>query len=115
MNHILNLQEANAFNWDSFFDAESVHFTDTTKYVDPTSYADVMSRPDAKLWKEAFDKEMKGLAQRKVFTVVERPADRNPLGKTMVYKYKIDRVKNSNSQVSFMSSRRLAERRHRFL
>jgi hypothetical protein len=54
-----------------------------------------MSRPDAKLWKEAFDKEMKGLAQRKVFTVVERPADRNPLGTTMVYKYKIDRVKNT--------------------
>ena len=95
MNQILYFQEVNAFNSDSFFDAESVHFTETTKYVDPTSYADAMSRPDAKLWKEAFDKEMKGLAQRKVFTVVERPADRNPLGTTMVYKYKIDRVKNT--------------------
>ena len=95
INRILYLQEVNVFNSDSFFDAESVHFTETTKYVDPTSYADAMSRPDAKLWKEAFDKEMNGLAQRKVFTVVERPTDRNPLGTTMVYKYKIDRVKNT--------------------
>jgi hypothetical protein len=38
---------------------------------------------------------MSGLVQRKVFTVVERPVDRNPLGTTMVYKYKIDRVKNT--------------------
>ncbi len=38
---------------------------------------------------------MNGLAQRKVFTLVERPTDRNPLGTTMVYKYKIDRVKNT--------------------
>jgi hypothetical protein len=60
---ILVLQETNAFNSDSFFDAESVHFTDTTKYVDPTSFADAMSRHDAKLWREAFDKEMNGLAQ----------------------------------------------------
>ena len=37
-NQILVLQETNAFNSDSFFDAESVHFTDTTKYVDPTSF-----------------------------------------------------------------------------
>ncbi len=95
MNQILHLQEVNAFNSDSFFDAESVHFTETTKYVDPTSFANAMSRPDAKLWKEAFNKEMKGLAQHKVFTVVECPADRNPLDTTMVYKYKIDRVKNT--------------------
>jgi hypothetical protein len=91
-NQILYLQEVNAFNSDSCFDAESVYFTETTKYVDPKSYSDAMSRPDAKLWKEAFDKEMNGLAQRKVFTVVERPTDRNPPGTTMVYKYKIDRV-----------------------
>ncbi len=55
-NQILYLQEVKAFNSDSFFDAESVHFTEITKYDDPTSYADSMSRPDAKLWKEAFDK-----------------------------------------------------------
>ncbi len=36
-----------------FFDAESVHFTDTTKCIDQTSYA--MSRTDAKLWTELFD------------------------------------------------------------
>ena len=95
LNQILFLQEVNVLNSNSFFDADSVHFTDTTKYVDPTSYADAMSRPDAKLWREAFDKEMSGLVQRKVFTVVERPVDRNPLGTTMVYKYKIDRVKNT--------------------
>jgi hypothetical protein len=58
-------------------------------------YADAMSRPDAKLWREAFNKEMSGLVQNKVLTVVERPVDRNPLGTTMVYKYKIDRVKNT--------------------
>ena len=117
-NQILVLQETNAFNSDSFFDAESVHFTDTTKYVDPTSFADAMSRPDAKLWREAFDKEMNGLAQRKVFTVVGRPTDRNPLGTTMVYKYKIDRVKNTvtrKCRFNFVSSGRLAKGRHRFL
>ncbi len=30
-----------------------------------------------------------------MITVVERPTDRNPLGTTMVYKYNIDRVKNT--------------------
>ncbi len=40
----LIFQEVNAFNSDSFFDAESVRFTDTTKYADPTSYADAISR-----------------------------------------------------------------------
>ena len=38
---------------------------------------------------------MNGLVQRKVFSVVQRPANRNPLGTTMVYKYKIDRVRNT--------------------
>ncbi len=42
---------------DSFFNAQSVHFTSTAKYVDPSSYADAMSRPDAKLWQEAFTKK----------------------------------------------------------
>ena len=86
-------QEVNAFSSESFFNAETVHFTETAKYVDPTSYADAMSRSDAKLWQEA--EEMKGLVARNVFTVVDRPVDRNPLGTTMIYKYKIDRVKNT--------------------
>jgi hypothetical protein len=38
---------------------------------------------------------MNGLKKRNVFSVVDRPADRNPLGTTMVYKYKIDHVKNT--------------------
>ncbi len=63
--------------------------------MDPTSYADAMSRPDAKLWQQAFDKEMNGLVKQNVLTVVDHPADRNPLGTTMVYKYKIDHVKNT--------------------
>jgi hypothetical protein len=54
-----------------------------------------MSRPDAQLWKEAFDKEMNGLKQQNVFSVVDRLADRNPLRTTTVYKYKIDHVKNT--------------------
>ena len=95
MNQMLFLQEVNAFASDSFFNAESVHFSDTAKYVDPTSYADAMSRSDAKLWQEAFDKEMNGLVARNVFSVVDRPVDRNPLGTTMIYKYKIDRVNNT--------------------
>ena len=97
MNQILFLEEAHSFSSDSFFNAESVHFTASTKYVDPVSYDDAMSRPDAKLWKEAFNKEMNGLVKRKVFTVVDRPADRNPLGTTMVYEYKIDHVNNTVS------------------
>ena len=56
------------------------------------SYADDMSRPDAKQWKEAFDKEMDGLVKREVFTVVDRLTDQNPLGTTMVWKYKIVNV-----------------------
>ena len=43
MNQILFLQEFNAISSDSFFNAETVHFTETAKYVDPTSYADAMS------------------------------------------------------------------------
>ena len=45
--------------------------------------------------KEAFDKEMDGLFKRKVFTVVDRPTDRNPLGTTMVWKYKIDNLNHT--------------------
>jgi hypothetical protein len=98
MNQILFLEEAHSFSSDSFFNAESVHFTASTKHVvNPVSYDDAMSRPDAKLWKEAFNKEMNGLVKRKVFTVVDRPADRNPLGTTMVYEYKIDHVNNTVS------------------
>ena len=67
----------------------------STKYVDPKSYADAMSRSDAKQWKEAFDKEMGGLVKRDVFTVVDRPTDWNPLGTTMVWKYKIDNVNHT--------------------
>ena len=80
MNQVLFLQEVDALTCDSFFDAESVHFTDSAKYVDPTSYADAMSRSDAKLWQEAYDKEMNGLIARNVFTAVDRPVDRTPLG-----------------------------------
>ena len=53
-----------------------------------------MSQSVAKQWQEAFDKEMNGLAQQNVFKVVDRPTDRNPLRTTMVWKYKIDNVKN---------------------
>ena len=95
MNQILFFQEVHAITSDSFFNAESVHFTDAAKYVDPTSYADAMSRSDAKLWQEAYDKEMNGLIARNVFSIVDRPVDRNPLGTTMIFKYKIDRVKNT--------------------
>ena len=98
MNQILFLEEAHSFSSDSFFNAESVDFTASTKHVvNPVSYDDAMSRPDAKLWKEAFNKEMNGLVKLKVFTVVDRPADRNPLGTTMVYEYKIDHVNNTVS------------------
>jgi hypothetical protein len=58
MNQILFLEEAHSFSSDSFFNAESVHFTASTKYVDPVGYDDAMCRPDIKLWKEAFNKEM---------------------------------------------------------
>jgi hypothetical protein len=95
INQILFLDEVHLLSPDMFFDAQAVHFTSTTKYVDPISHKDAMSRPDAKEWKEAFDKEMNGLKKRNVFSVVDRPSDRNPLGTTMVYKYKIDRVKNT--------------------
>ena len=37
---------------------------------------------------------MKGLEEHNVYTVVDRPVNRNPLGTTMIYKYKIDCVKN---------------------
>ncbi len=72
-----------------FFAAQAVHFTSSTKYVDPISHKDAMSRPDAKEWKEAFDKEMNGLKKRNVFSVLDRPSDRNPLGTTMVTNIKL--------------------------
>ena len=40
MNHILQLDELSPLKPSSFFDAESVHFTDSSKYVDPKDYAD---------------------------------------------------------------------------
>jgi hypothetical protein len=74
MNQIMCLQEVHVFASDSFFDATAVNFTETAKYFDPASYADTMSRSessDAKLWQEAFDKEMKGLVSCNVFAVMD--------------------------------------------
>jgi hypothetical protein len=48
-----------------------------------------MSRPDAKEWREAFDKEINGLKKRIVFSVVDRPTDDNQLGTTMVYNIRL--------------------------
>ncbi len=95
MNQVLLLDEVHLLYSDMVFDAQTVRFTTNTKYVDPISYDDAMSRTDAQLWGEAFDKEMIGLKKRNVFFVVQRPADRNPLGTTMLYKYKIDHVENT--------------------
>jgi hypothetical protein len=94
-NQILFLDEVHLLSSDMFFDTQAVHFTSTAKYVDPISYEDAMSRPDAKEWREAFDKEMNGLKKRNVFSVLDRPTDRNLLGTTMAYKYKIDHVRNT--------------------
>ncbi len=76
---VLCLDEVHFLSSDMFFDAQAVHFTSTAKYVDPISCEDAMSRPDAKEWREAFDKEMNGLEKRNVFSVVDRPTDRNQL------------------------------------
>ena len=80
MNQLFFLQEVDAITYGSFFNAESVHSTDTAKNVDPTSNAEAQSQSDAKLWQDAYDKEMNGLIARKVFTKVDRPVDPNPLG-----------------------------------
>ncbi len=48
---------------------------------------------------------MNGLKKRNVFSVVDRPSNRNPLGTTMVYKYKIDRVKNTVTRKCRLSLR----------
>ena len=114
INQILFLQEIQAFSSESFFNAETEHFTETAKYVDPTTYADAMSRSEANLWQEAFDKEIEGLVARNVFTVVDRPVNRNRLGTTMIYKYKIDCVNYSDPtdpQVSSLSAWRMAKGR----
>ena len=72
MNQLFFLQEVNAFASACSFKADSLlsslTVTDTAKYVNPTSYADAMSRSDAKLWQEAFDKEMNGLVSRNVIS-----------------------------------------------
>ena len=93
-----------------------MHITDVAKYVDPTSYANAMSRSDAKLWQKAFDKEMNGLVSRKVFSVVDRPADRNPLWHHNDIQVQ-DRPseKYSDTQVPSVPSWRLAKGRCRFL
>ena len=93
MNQLFFLQEVNSFASDCFFNPEVMHFTDVAKYVDPTRYADVMSQSNAKLWQEAFDKEINGSVLLNVFSVVDQPADQNPLGTTMIYQYKIKKVK----------------------
>ena len=72
-NQILFLDEVHLLSSEMFFDAQAIHFTSTTKYIDPISHQDAMSRPDAKKWREAFDKEMNGLKKRNVFSVVDRP------------------------------------------
>ena len=93
IHHHALLEEMSPFlNYQLNVGDNSVHFTDKRKYVDPKNYADAMSRDDHKEWKKAFDKEINGLINRKVFTVVDCPSDRKPLGTTMVWKYKVDEV-----------------------
>ncbi len=74
MNQILFLEDIHLLSSDLFFDAQAVHFTSTTKYVDPISNWDTMSRPLAKEWREAFNKEMNRLKKKNVFSVVDSPS-----------------------------------------
>jgi hypothetical protein len=93
IHHHVLLEEMSPFvNYPINVGDTSVHFTDKKKFVDPKNYADAMSRDDNKEWKTAFEKEMQGLINRKIFTVVDCPPDRKPLGTTMVWKYKVDDV-----------------------
>jgi hypothetical protein len=65
------------------------------KLVDPNNRADAMAHSDASAWKEAEIIEVQGLINCGCLKIVDCPANCTPLPTTMVYKYKIDRVKNT--------------------
>ena len=70
-------------------------YCNNKKFIDPKNFEDAMSREDKQSWLDAFSKEMNGLVKRNVFSVVDRPTDANILGTTMIWKYKIDEVKDT--------------------
>ena len=87
---VVFLDSARLLYSDMLFDAQLVHFTTTTNM----SIRSALRMPCLGQML-SYDKDMNELKKRDVFSVVDRPADRNSLGTTMVCKYKIDHVKNS--------------------
>ncbi len=64
-----------------------------SQYQTPQTYKEAMAGPQAKKWKESFDKEIKSLEDRKVWTIVDRsslPAGTNIIPCRWVNKIKLD-------------------------
>jgi hypothetical protein len=59
---------------------------------DPQNYRQAMSCPDAEKWKMAIKVETDGLFARKVFDVVDAPANQTILSTTLVFKTKKDPI-----------------------
>ena len=56
----------------------------------PDSYHEARARPDAAVWREAMDREMKSLHDRNAFAPSDLPSHRHAIGVRWVYAYKFN-------------------------
>ena len=62
--------------------------TEETGADDPKTYKQAMKQLDADLWREACQTEVESLIENKVFTVVDRPANKPVITSKWVFKKK---------------------------
>ena len=55
---------------------------------DPKTYKQAMKRPEAKLWHDACKVEIEYLVENKVFSVVDRPGDKQVITSKWVFRRK---------------------------
>src|SRR5579859_7324074 len=65
-------------------------YATTSLSSDPTSYSDAMSRPDARKWEGAMDKEIDSIECNNTWKLCELPPGRKAIGSKWVYKKKIE-------------------------
>lgn len=72
---------------------DEAHST-TMSDFEPTTYQEMISCPDARLWMEGVNSEMKSLEDNNTFTVVPIPKGRKIVGSKLVFKLKRDEQGN---------------------
>ena len=73
---------------------------------EPTNYEEVMMSPDSDRWLEAMKSEIESMYEKKVWTLVDLPDDRQAIENKWIFKRKT----NADSSVTIYKARLVAKR-----